>query len=70
MRRQSRRMSMIETAVNYSIGFVLAWLLSYYLLPAWGLTQSVTTSTTVTLIFTGVSIIRSYFIRRVFEFLR
>ena len=65
--RQSRRMSAIETATNIPIGFVVSWLLGFYLLPIWGFEQSGKAVTTVTIIYTVASIVRSYTVRRAFN---
>jgi hypothetical protein len=67
--RQSRRASMIEVGTNYAVGFVLAWVLGYYVLPLWGMEQSAAAATYVTAIYTAVSIARSYVVRRAFNLL-
>lgn len=64
---QSRRLSALETATNISVGFVISWALSFYILPIWGFAQSASAATTVTLIFTIASIARQYTLRRIFN---
>ncbi len=64
---QSHRMSIAEIAVSYSVGFATSWALGWYVLPIWGFEQSAGAATTVTLIYTAVSIVRAYIIRRVFN---
>lgn len=64
---QSRRMSLVEVAVSYVVGFTLAWLITFYILLVWGLQQNISTATWSTVIFTVVSVVRTYIIRRVFN---
>lgn len=64
---QSRRLSALETAVNITVGFVISWALSYFILPIWGFAQSASAATTVTIIYTIASVARSYTLRRIFN---
>ncbi len=64
---QSRRLSALETAVNITVGFIISWLLSYFILPMWGFAQSASAATTVTIIYTIASVARSYTLRRIFN---
>lgn len=64
---QSRTMSAIEITTNYTLGFGLAWMLAYYVLPFWGFQGSAKAATEATAIFTLVSILRSYACRRIFN---
>ena len=66
---QSRTLSAIEVASNYLVGFTLAWLVAYFLLPLWGWPVGVDDATEVTLLFTGISLIRSYLWRRLFNWI-
>jgi uncharacterized membrane protein YbjE (DUF340 family) len=66
---QSRRMSALETMANLTVGIIISWLLGYFLLPYWGFEQTASAATTVTLVYTVASVIRSYTIRRVFNWL-
>lgn len=64
---QSRSMSALEVGCNYAAGFIIAWLLAYFLLPYWGFEKSASASMSVTIIFTVVSVCRSYVCRRIFN---
>lgn len=62
---QSRIESGIEIFLNYLSGFIIAWCTyNYVVLPISWLRES---PTLVTLLFTGVSIVRSYCWRRYFN---
>lgn len=66
---QSRRMSAYETATNYTVGFTVSWLIGWYVLPMWGFEQSASAATSITVICTIVSVIRSYTVRRIFNWI-
>ena len=62
--KQSRLMSMVELLANVLVGYVVA------VFPLFGLAVTVTENLLIGLIFTAVSIVRSYALRRGFEALR
>ena len=62
--KQSRLMSMVELLANVLVGYVVA------VFPLFGLAVTVTENLLIGLIFTVVSIVRSYALRRAFETLR
>lgn len=64
---QSRKQSAIETAVNILVGIALSFGSNIIILKHFGVALSVHTNVGITLWFTGVSIIRSYTLRRVFN---
>ena len=64
---QSRVHSLIEAWANVGVGFVLSWLTNIIVLPLWGFHVSALASLQITLVFTVVSLIRSYVLRRVFN---
>ena len=66
---QSRTGSMIEVVANYAFGFAVAWAMARWLLPVWGFRAEASAATQATLIFTAVSILRSYLCRRFFNWL-
>ena len=68
--RQSRLMSLVEAVVNVVVGFVVAVGVQMLLLPVFGLTVTLRQNLVICLAFTGVSIMRSYVLRRLFEALR
>lgn len=67
---QSRRFSIIESVTNAAAGFGLAVICNYYILPIFGFNPSINESTVIAIVFTVISIIRSYLLRRVFNALR
>jgi hypothetical protein len=66
---QSRKMSAAETAVNYIVGYFLAWFIMTYLLRWLGFPVTKGQSGGVVAIFTAVSVVRSYAIRRFFNWI-
>lgn len=63
--KQSRIESFIEVGFNYLSGFVLAWAVyAFVVMPSPWLSAS---PLAVTTLFTAVSVVRSYFWRRVFN---
>jgi hypothetical protein len=64
---QSRRMSLLEAVANVVIGYVLAVLTQIAVFPLFGLWPSLGENLTLGAVFTGVSLLRSYCVRRAFE---
>ena len=65
---QSSRQSMVETLAGTAIGFVVSVLLwEFVVKPVWHLETSLVSNLTITLLFTTVSIARSYVVRRFFN---
>ncbi len=67
---QSRRMSLIEAISNIVVGFGLAIATQMLMFPMFGLHASFVDNLALGSIFTGISIARSYALRRVFEAFR
>ncbi len=67
---QSRLMSFVEAAANVAVGYVVAVLTQALVFPLFGLQASLAQNLKIGLIFTAVSIVRSYALRRAFERLR
>ena len=65
--RQSRLMSLVEAATNVVVGFGVALGVQVLLFPVFGLTVTLRQNLAIGLVFTGVSIARSYVLRRMFE---
>lgn len=63
---QTRVGSVLEVACNYASGMVIAWLTGLIVFPMFGMTVSHAENAMITLIYTGVSVIRSYAWRRGF----
>ena len=64
---QSRRMSLIEAVTNVVAGFGVAVAVQMAVFPLFGIEASFHDALGIGAIFTAVSILRSYLIRRVFE---
>lgn len=67
---QTRIESFIEAWANVLVGYLVAVAANYWLLPLWDLAVSPRQSFEIGLAFTGVSLVRSYIIRRWFNGLR
>ena len=68
--KQSRWMSLVEAVANVLVGYGVAVATQMAVFPLFGLTVTVTEKLLIGLIFTAVSIVRSYALRRGFEALR
>ena len=68
--KQSRLMSLVESLVNVLVGYGVAVATQMAVFPLFGLAVTVTENLLIGLIFTVVSIVRSYALRRGFEALR
>ncbi|PND29685.1 hypothetical protein C1I89_33380 [Achromobacter pulmonis] len=68
--KQSRLMSLVESLANVLVGYGVAVLTQVVVFPLFGLAVTVTENLLIGLIFTAVSIVRSYALRRGFEALR
>ena len=64
---QSRRLSRVEAVTNVVVGYVLAVLTQLIVFPWFGLTATLQDNLAIGAAFVGVSPIRSYALRRVFE---
>lgn len=67
---QSRCMSFIEAITNTVVGFLLALVVQLIAFPAFGLVVGLGENVGIAILFTAVSIARSYTLRRLFERLR
>jgi hypothetical protein len=68
--KQSRKMSLVEAVTNVVVGFVLAIVTQAALYPILGIPVSIALNVLIATVFTFVSIMRSYVLRRVFEAIR
>lgn len=66
---QSRRMSAMETCLSTAIGYAVAMATQAVVFPLFGIHASASAQFEIALIFTGVSILRGYAVRRFFVFL-
>jgi hypothetical protein len=67
---QSRRMSLIESATNVIVGYVLAIVTQIVVFPWFGLETGLQEHLTIGLAFVGVSLVRGYVLRRIFDRMR
>ena len=64
---QSKKQSLIESLTSTTIGIIIGIVLNLTILPIFGYPVSLSDSLWISVIFTIVSIIRSYIIRRWFN---
>ena len=67
---QTRAMSAVEAVTNVVVGYGLAVGMQVILFPLFGLYPSLGQSMQIGILFTGVSLLHSYAIRRMFNRLR
>ena len=68
--KQSRLMSMIEAVANVAVGYGVAVAAQILVFPVFGLQTTLAQNLRLGLVFTGISLIRSFVLRRVFEAVR
>ena len=66
---QTSRQSAIEVLVGTAIGFLIAFLAQLFIMRLYGIPSTISQDLAITCFFTGVSILRSYAIRRFFNWL-
>jgi hypothetical protein len=64
---QSKRQSILEAIANTTIGYVVAVAAQEAIFPIFGLYMPFTTNLAMGLVFTAISLVRSYVLRRVFN---
>ena len=64
---QSRKLSLFESVVNIAIGYLVAVLAQIVIFPMFGLQVTIGQNLKIGLCFMVISLVRSYFVRRVFE---
>lgn len=67
---QSRVMSMVESAANVAVGLGVAFAAQLLVFPWFGIFVPLSTNFAISAVFTVVSLVRSYALRRLFERLR
>ena len=65
--KQSRLMSLIEAITNVFVGYVLAVVTQILVFPLFGIDAVLSDHLTIGLAFVGVSLVRGYLLRRLFE---
>ena len=66
---QRKTHSFLEACISTTIGFIVAFCANLIILPAFGYTPSFGENIILTCFYTVVSIIRGYFVRRLFNWL-
>jgi hypothetical protein len=64
---QSRKHSLLESLVNVALGYFIALLAQLTIFPLFGIHVSLQDNLLIGLLFTVVSIVRSYTLRRLFN---
>ncbi|WP_127110205.1 DUF7220 family protein [Pararhodobacter zhoushanensis] len=64
---QSRPMSLVEAATNVTVGYVLAVVTQIVVFPWFGLYPSLGENLAIGALFTGISLLRTSTLRRLFE---
>ena len=67
---QSRAMSMVEAVANVIVGYGVAVVTQILIFPVFGLHTTLAQNLKMGAVFTGISIVRSYVLRRLFERIR
>lgn len=65
--RQTRMGSLIEVSINIAIGFAINWVANLLILPLFGFNVTGSQAFHMGLLFTIISVVRSYVVRRWFE---
>ena len=68
--KQSRIMSLVESVANVVVGYGVAVVTQILIFPVFGLHATLAQNLKMGLVFTGISIIRSFALRRLFEWIR
>lgn len=68
--KQTRWMSLVEAVTNVLVGYGVAVATQWAVFPLFGLHATLQENLVIGLIFTAVSLVRSYVLRRAFEALR
>lgn len=65
---QSRKGSAFEAFVNIAVGLVISVIANHLIFPLFGFVPSLSQNIAITFIYTAISFIRSYCLRRVFNY--
>ena len=68
--KQSRFMSLVEAVANVIVGYGVAVVTQILIFPIFGLHTTLAQNLQMGLLFTGVSLTRSFLLRRLFEAIR
>lgn len=70
MAKQTKRASLAESLLNVAIGYGVALLSQIIVFPWFGIHVSISANVAIGVVFTVISIVRSFAVRRLFEHLR
>ena len=70
MKKQTKALSLVESAVNVSIGLLMSFVIQLLLYPLLGITVSLNQNLIITIVFFVASFVRGYLIRRFFNSLK
>ena len=63
----TRRLDATEAVTSTAVGFAVSWVLTFAVLPLWGLHPSAGEALAITAVYTAASVARGYAVRRVFR---
>lgn len=64
---QSKAESAFEVFVNKTLGFLISWGITILVLPLYGFDVDAKESASITIVYTAISMVRSYIVRRCFN---
>ena len=64
---QSKKMSLVESLINVTVGYLVAVGANYIVLPMFGYMVNIADSFYIGLVFMAIAMIRSYLLRRLFN---
>lgn len=64
---QSRKGSATEATMNIAVGLVVSMVANHFVFPVFGFHPSLADNVTITAIYTAISFVRHYFLRRFFN---
>ena len=68
--KQSRTMSLVEAMTNVVVGYGVAVLTQILVFPWFGIEVGLADNMKIGMVFVGVSLVRGYLLRRLFEWVR
>ena len=64
---QSKKESLLESITNNIVGYSVNFFMNLLILPIFGFNPSLSQNAKIGLLFTGVSLVRSYVLRRIYN---
>lgn len=64
---QTKKQSIIESCTNIGTGYIISMIANYFVLPLFGYSVDMAKSAKIAVVFSVISIVRSYVIRRCFN---